>query len=60
MLVEPVDGKSGGWRAFFKVVVCMILTAAVLLAVFVAVSRLDPHLFDRVLYTPEELEIINR
>ena len=57
-VVEKIEPKSG--RKFWKSILWIILIAGLLLAAFVAVSRLYPHALDALLYTPEELEILNR
>ena len=49
----------GFWKTFGKVLLWTCVSVAALLAVYVAVSRLCPGLMDSVLYTPEELEIVN-
>ena len=43
----------------FKWTVGLISAAAVLLVAFVVVSRLAPDFTDKLLYTPEQLEILN-
>ena len=57
-VAEKIERKSG--RKFWKSILWIILIAGLLLAAFVAVSRLYPHALDALLYTPEELEILNR
>ena len=57
-VAEKIEPKSG--RKFWKSILWIILIAGLLLAAFVAVSRLYPHALDVLLYTPEELEILNR
>ncbi len=57
-VAEKIEQKSG--RKFWKSILWIILIAGLLLAAFVAVSRLYPHALDALLYTPEELEILNR
>ena len=45
-----------------RIVVAMsivLATVAVLLGAYVGLSRLNPEIFDKILYTPEELEILN-
>lgn len=49
----------GFWKTFGKVLLWTCVSVAALLAVYVAVSRLCPGLMDSILYTPEELEIVN-
>ena len=55
-VVQEKKPSRKGWKALLWV----LLTAVLLLAAFVAVSRLYPHALDNLLYTPEELEILNR
>ena len=54
---EPVQTQS---KKYFKVIMWVLVSALVLLAAFVAVARLNPDLIDTLLYTPEQLEILNR
>ena len=56
---EPVK-KTGFWKPFFKTILILALSAALFLAAFVAFARFMPDVADRILYTPEELEILNR
>lgn len=51
--------KCSFWKTLGKVLLWLIIAAALLLGVFIAVSRYQPQLLDSILYTPEELEIIN-
>lgn len=53
-------GKPDLWTSVSKAVLWILLSIIVLLVLYVAVSRLCPELFDSLLYTPEELEILNR
>ena len=50
--------RSVGKRLLISFVV-LALVAALLLGAFVGLSRLNPEIFDSILYSPEELEIIN-
>lgn len=57
--VEPQEKKcrkNGKLRALYVVLVL----AAVLLIAYVVLARIVPEWFDPILYTPEELEILNR
>lgn len=45
--------------AFWRITLSLVITAAVLLGGFVALSRFAPDITDKLLYTPEELEILN-
>lgn len=51
--------KCSFWKTLGKVLLWLIIAAALLLGAFIAVSRFQPQLLDSILYTPEELEIIN-
>lgn len=53
---EPEQKKSG--KALWAFLV-PLLVAAVLFGAFVLISRVNPELLDPILYTPEELEILN-
>lgn len=60
---EPVveaKKKPGFWKIFAKTLMWLVITAVVLLAAFILVARFAPDTLDKILYTPEELEIINR
>ena len=50
--------KSAG-KKFMTTMIVLVVLAAVLLGAFVVVSRMMPGVFDTLLYTPEELEILN-
>ena len=58
--VSEKSEKTGFWKAFFKAALWMILAAIAFIAIFIAVSRLYPDALDHILYTQEELEILNR
>ena len=49
--------KTG--KKFFKAIGIMLLIAFLLLVAYAVVARIAPELFDSLLYTEEELEIIN-
>lgn len=55
----PVKDKQT-WKTLLKLLLVVVVTVLVLLAVFTVVARMSPHLFDSILYSPEELEILNR
>jgi len=57
---EQVKKKPGFWKVLGRIVLWLLLVSALLLGAFIAVSRLRPDLTDRILYSPEELELINR
>ena len=47
-------------KNYLKIILWILVAVVMLLAIFVAVARLNPGLMDNLLYTPEELEILNR
>ena len=51
--------KCSFWKTLGKVFLWLVVAAVLLLGAFIAVSRYQPQLLDSILYTPEELEIIN-
>lgn len=53
---EPDNGKSKRWWIWPLVVIGLVIVA---LAVFMILGRTAPDLIDPLLYTPEELRIIN-
>lgn len=55
----PVKDKQT-WKTVLKLLLVVVVAVLVLLAVFTVVARMSPHLFDSILYSPEELEILNR
>ena len=56
---EPVR-KSSSSRKWLIAIVVLVATILVLLAAYVILARVSPGMFDTLLYTPEELEILNR
>ena len=50
--------KSAG-KKFMITMIVLVVLAVVLLAAFTVVARMMPGVFDTILYTPEELEILN-
>ena len=50
--------KSAG-KKFMTMMIVLVVLASVLLAAFAVVARMMPGVFDTILYTPEELEILN-
>ncbi|MCH5173494.1 MAG: hypothetical protein J1D85_04720 [Bacteroidales bacterium] len=57
---EKVSSASGsGMHPLLRTVLLLIAAALVILAVFTAVSRIFPGSTDFLLYSPEELEILN-
>lgn len=57
-LEEPKQEKRGLPMAL-KVFIALIVTAIVLLGIFILLAHIAPDFIDSILYTPEELEIIN-
>ena len=57
--VEEVVEKATS-RNYMKILLWILVAVVVLLAIFVVVARLNPGLVDRLLYTPEQLEILNQ
>ena len=55
---EPVQ-KTSFWKVLLKVLMWLVIAAAVLCAAYVAVGHFFPEWLDQFLYTPEELEILN-
>ena len=55
---ESLEAAKGpiNWLAVSILVVCILLAA---LLAFVIIARLNPGIFDSILYSPEELRIIN-
>ena len=51
--------KRSGWKAFWVTIIVIVALAILLFAGFMAVAHWAPHLLDTILYTPEELEILN-
>ena len=57
-LPEPDPVKKPVSKAVIAIIIT-VLVLALLLAAYVAVGHLAPELLDNILYTPEELEILN-
>ncbi|MCI5719619.1 MAG: hypothetical protein MR294_04300 [Bacteroidales bacterium] len=51
--------KKDGWMITRIAAACVVGTALLLLVIFIILSRMAPSFTDSLLYTPEELEIIN-
>jgi len=51
--------KRGPWTKLLIVLLCLILLAAIFFGGFILLSRIAPDFIDSILYTPEELRIIN-
>ena len=57
ILPDPVKKQKSGKA--LKAVLIALASLVALLVIYVVVMRLFPDLFNSLLYTPEELEIIN-
>lgn len=55
----PVPAKTGAWKKVMWAFAVVAIAAVVLFAAFFIISRVSPELLDSILYTEEELEIIN-
>ena len=58
-LIVPTAPKSKTWRKVMWTILILVLVSAALFGAFVLISRVNPELLDSILYTKEELEIIN-
>ena len=54
--ITEIRRRRLGWPGIFLIVIGTVLLA---LIVFTVVARLNPGVFDSILYSPEELQIIN-
>ena len=64
LVVEPEPAvvpaaKRSGWKAVWISLLCLFIATVLLFVAFMAVAHLAPELLDTILYTPEELEILN-
>lgn len=59
--VEPTEEKkSSSSKKWLIAVIVVVATLLVLLVAYVVIARVSPGIFDNILYTPEELEILNK
>ena len=58
-VVSEPKPKSRFWKRFGWTALIVIILAAVLFGAFFAISRISPELLDSILYSKEELEILN-
>lgn len=58
-VVQKPRRKSRFWKRLGWTVVIILIVAAVLFGAFFAISRISPELLDSILYSKEELEILN-
>ena len=56
---EKPKRKRSGWKVFWIILICLFALAVLLFAGFMAVAYWSPELLDTILYTPEELQILN-
>ena len=57
---EKKDAKSGKvWRGIVVAAVVLVATAVVVIGGFIVLAHIAPAFVDSILYTPEELQIIN-
>lgn len=56
----PVTDVKPSMNPLLKALLVTLLVLVVLVVVYMAVGRLCPDLLDNILYSPEELEILNR
>ena len=52
--------KTSVWKRVLKAVLILVIVSVMALAAFVICARYMPDVVDQILYTPEELEILNR
>ena len=57
---EAVAVKKPVWKKLLVLAGVLVALAVILLIAFVVVARVAPEWLDTILYTPEELEILNR
>ena len=57
---EAVAVKKPFWKKLLVLAGVLVALAVILLIAFVVVARVAPEWLDTILYTPEELEILNR
>ncbi len=57
--VAPGKTRSRGWKTAFVALLCAAAVILLALGIFLLLSRVTPDFIDSLLYTPEELRIIN-
>lgn len=55
---KKTERKKKGGKVFWRLLLALLIIATVLLCAFLLLSRFYPELLDKILYSPEELEII--
>ena len=58
IIVQPKK-KAGFWKVLLIIFIILVALALVLFAAFMATAHWAPDFLDTILYTPEELEILN-
>ena len=59
LVEEETVKKRSGWKAVWITLICLVVLAALAFGAFMAVAYWAPDLLDTILYTNEELEILN-
>lgn len=57
---QQLPRRRGFWKTLALVIIWLIVVAVLALGLFVVAAHFIPDFIDQILYTPEELEIINR
>lgn len=57
---QQLPRRRGFWKTLALVIIWLIVAAVLALGLFVVAAHFMPDFIDQILYTPEELEIINR
>ena len=57
---QQLPRRRGFWKTLALVIIWLIVVAVLALGLFVVAAHFMPDFIDQILYTPEELEIINR
>lgn len=57
---QQLPRRRGFWKTLTLVIIWLIVVAVLALGLFVVAAHFMPDFIDQILYTPEELEIINR
>lgn len=55
----PQKPSRSLWKSVLKAIMWLVVAAVVLLAAYVVTGHMFPEVVDRILYTPEEQEIVN-
>jgi len=58
-VLESAPQKTSPWKIVLRCLITLLIVALVLLVAYVVVARLCPDLVDSLLYTEEELQILN-